>query len=65
MRTFKVSDTLDIEAYPPTTDLPIRHLVIRFSNARPYDVIYLSEITGLIAQIVEATLYLTEEQYYE
>jgi hypothetical protein len=61
MKTFKVNDTLWIEVHSASTSLPVRHLVIRFAEHRPFDVIYPAEVKDLIVQLIEATIYLVSE----
>ncbi len=61
IKSFSINDTLWVEAHTASTSLPVRHLVIRFAERRPFDVIYPIEIKDLIAQLVEATIYLVSE----
>ena len=62
IKSFPINNTLWIEARSASTSLPVRHLVIRFAEHRPFDVIYPAEIKDLIAQLVEATIYLVSEE---
>lgn len=62
IKSFPVNDTLWIEVHPASTSLPVRHLIIRFAEFRPFDVIYPVEVKDLIAQLVEAAIYLIAEE---
>jgi len=63
IKFFPVNDTLQVEAYPASACLPVRNLVIHFTGNRPFDVIYLGEVKDLIAQLIEAMVYLISEAY--
>lgn len=56
IKSFSVNDTVIVEAHPAGVDWPERHLIIRDE----WDTVHvrLSEVKELIAQLVEATVYL-------
>lgn len=64
VKSFPVSDAVTVRACPSSVDWPAPRLVIREKWA-PHDtdevIVPLDKVKELIAQLVEATMYLLEE----
>lgn len=58
IKSFPVSDTVIVEAHPASVDWPERHLIIR--DEWDTNFVRLSEVKKLIAQLIEATIYLCD-----